>query len=295
MNPAEYRKQLTARIIEQLEAGTAPWIKPWNPANVPAGSPFNAITMRNYQGGNRLWLDCQSYADPRWCTYKQAAENNWQVRKGERASVVEYWQWEKEEKDANGNRVRLKLDVPRVYYAHIFNVSQMEGVPERMLPVSVWHGDLQAEKILANSEARIIHDQRDAAFYAPRTDEIHLPPKPAFENAPRYYATALHELGHWTGHSDRLNRDLVHKFGTADYAREELRAEMASYFVSSNLGIAHDPGQHASYIASWIVALRKDHNELFRAAKDAEQISDYVLQFSKEKQVERYVEEELEC
>jgi antirestriction protein ArdC len=295
MNSADYRKQLTSRIIEQLEAGTASWVKPWNPDNVPVGSPHNAIKTRHYQGGNRLWLDCQGYADPRWCTFKQAAEQGWQVRRGERASVVEYWMWEKEEQDANGNRVRLKLDVPKVFYAHVFNASQMDGVFERVPPVTLWQGDVQAETILNNSGARIIHDQRDAAFYAPKSDEIHLPPKLAFEVAARYYATALHELGHWTGHPDRLNRDLAQKFGTAEYAREELRAELASYFVSSSLGIAHDPGQHASYIGGWIDALRKDHNELFRAAKDAEHISDYVLQFAKERQPEQVVEEECEC
>lgn len=295
MNPSDYRKQLTSRIIEQLESGIAPWVKPWNPDYLPSGLPHNAITMKNYQGGNRLWLHCQGYADPRWSTFKQAKEQGWQVRRGERASVVEYWQWEKDDKDASGNCVRLKLDLPKVFYAHVFNASQMDHVPERVPPAKLWHGNVQAEIILSSSGARIIHDQRDAAFYAPKSDEIHLPPKPAFEEAARYYATALHELGHWTGSPDRLNRDLARKFGTAEYAREELRAELASYFISNTLGITHDPGQHASYIGSWIDALRKDHNELFRAAKDAEHISDYVLQFSKERQPEQIIEEECEC
>ena len=90
-------------------------------------------------------------------------------------------------------------------------------------------------------------------------------------------------LGHWSGHQSRLARDLAHKFGTEGYAKEELRAELASYFLSARLGIPHDPSQHAAYIGNWIEVLRKDHNELFRAAKDAEQITEFVLQFQKEK------------
>lgn len=295
MKPADYRKALTERIIEQLDAGTASWTKPWDPTIAPSGSPYNATSARSYKGGNRLWLACQGYADPRWCTYKQAQEQGWQVNKGERASVVEYWQWEKETQDENGQTVTQKLDVPRVFYAHVFNAAQMQNVPERLPRVVLWPGDLLAERLLKQSAARILHDQQDAAFYSPSKDQIHLPPKAAFTEAGRYYATALHELGHWSGHPDRLNRDLANRFGTADYAREELRAEMASYFVCSDLGIAHDPGQHASYVGSWIDALRKDHNELFRAAKEAEQISDYVLQFAYERQQEQLAEEEVEC
>ncbi len=296
MNPADYRKQLTQRIIEHLEKGTAPWIKPWDPSRVPVGSPYNAVTSRAYQGGNRLWLDCQGYPDPRWCTFKQANEQGWQVRKGERASVVEYWQWEKEEKTADGKTVRIKLDIPRVFYAHLFNVSQMEGVePLQGVRVESWGTDKRAEQILRQSQAHIIHDQRNSAFYSPTTDEIHLPPKLAFPDAERYYATALHELGHWTGHQDRLNRELANSFGTGDYAREELRAELSSYFVCNKLGIIHDPGRHASYIDGWIAVLKKDHNELFRAAKDAEQISEYVLQFALKREQEKVAREELEC
>lgn len=296
MNPADYRKQLTQRIIEQLEKGTAPWVKPWDPSSVPVGSPHNAVTSRFYQGGNRLWLDCQGYPDPGWCTYKQASEQGWQVRKGERASVVEYWQWEREEKTSEGKTVRVKLESPRVFYAHVFNLSQMEGVePRQEGLVESWEADRRAERILSQSGAQIIHDQRDSAFYSIKLDEIHLPPKLAFPDAGRYYATALHELGHWTGHQDRLKRDLANSFGTWEYAREELRAELASYFVCNDLGIIHDPGQHASYINDWIKALKKDHNELFRAAKDAEQISEFVLQFVRERELEKVAREELEC
>lgn len=283
MNPADYRKELTARIIEQLEAGTAPWVKPWDPALAPMGSPMNIVSTRAYQGGNHLWLNCQGFADPRWCTYKQAHEKGWQVRKGERSTHVEYWQWHKDEKDEQGKIIQRKLDQPRVFYATVFNAQQIDGVPSLERPESPWSPEEAAENILQASGAAIYYDKSDTAFYSPTHDQIHMPPRMMFGDAAAFYGVALHELGHWSGHESRLARDLAHKFGTEGYAKEELRAELASYFLSAKLGIPHDPSQHAAYIGNWIEVLRKDHNELFRAAKDAEQITEFVLQFQKEK------------
>lgn len=303
MNPSDYRKQLTKRIIEQLELGTAPWVQPWDERVVLQGQIHNMVTSRPYQGGNSLWLQCQGYSDPRWCTYKQAQEEGWQVQKGEKAAVVEYWKWEEQKRDESGKLVRVKLDVPRVFYAHVFNAVQIYGVPE-LVPVPLgWEPEASADHILTASGASIVHDQNERAFYSPANDEIHLPPKQAFPGADRYYATALHELGHWSGHDSRLNRDLTSRFGSEGYAREELRAELASFFLASRLGIPHDPGNHAAYIGNWINVLSKDHNEIFRAARDAEKITEYVLQYQHERtrnvqhesssDPER--EEELEC
>lgn len=283
MNPADYRQNLTDRIIDQLEAGTAPWVKPWSPQMLPPSMPHNALSNRNYHGANALWLQCQGYADPRWCTYRQADEAGWQVRRGEKSSVVEYWQWTREEKDATGQSIEVKLDAPRVFYAHVFNASQMDHVPELIAAKPNWKPEVEAQRILKNSGARIFHDQTDKAFYSPSRDEIHIPPDVAFINGQRYYGTALHELGHWSGHPDRLARDLTGQFGTASYAQEELRAELASYFVAARLGMTHDVGQHAAYIGSWIDSLRKDHNEIFRASRDAEKICEYVLEFQHQK------------
>jgi antirestriction protein ArdC len=110
-----------------------------------------------------------------------------------------------------------------------------------------------------------------------------LPPPSLFPESTGYYGTALHELGHWTGHPERLSRDILHKFGSPEYAKEELRAELASYFLASRLGIPHDTEHVAAYVGNWIEALQKDHNEIFRAAKDAERITEYVMDFQQEK------------
>lgn len=284
MNPANYRKDLTERIIRQLEAGTAPWQKPWNSDLSPLhGTPHNAVTERPYHGGNHLWLTCQGYADQRWCTYRQAQEQGWQVRKGEHSTTVEYWQWSERQKDESGKFVEVKLDQPRVFYAAVFNASQIEHVPEAKPVTLQWQPEDSAERILQGSGADIRYDKSDTAFYSPVHDTIHMPPRMLFNDARAFYSTALHELGHWSGHPSRLNRDLSHRFGSEGYAREELRAELASFFVASRLGIPHDPGQHAAYVGSWIDALRQDHNEIFRAAKDAEKICEFVLEFQKEK------------
>jgi antirestriction protein ArdC len=283
MNPTDYRKDLTAKIIAQLESGTAPWVKPWVPGESLPGTPHNAVSERPYHGGNQLWLSCQGYADPRWCTYKQAAEQGWQVHKGEKSTTVEYWQWTKQERDAQGKIVEVKLENPRVFYASVFNALQMENVPEYKPAPLPWVPEEAAEQILKNSQAIIRHDQTDRAFYSPTFDQIHLPPKSLFPEAAGYYGTALHELGHWTGHPERLDRDIMHKFGSPEYAKEELRAELASYFLASRLGIPHDTQHVAAYVGSWIEALQKDHNEVFRAAKDAERITEFVMDFQREK------------
>lgn len=304
MNPADFRKDLTDKIIQALTDGTAPWIKPWDENKPILGLPFNAVSERPYHGGNSLWLQCQPYDDPRWCTYKQAQQQGWQVNKGEKASVVEYWQWDEQQKDASGQVVRVQLEHPRVFYAHVFNVQQMQNVPA-LAPIDghKWQPEDAADRILRQANPKLFHDQLNKAFYSPSRDEIHLPAREMFLSAKQYYATALHELGHWTGHESRLSRDLANSFGSQEYAREELRAELSSYFMSAHIGIPHDPSQHAAYIDSWIQVLREDHNEIFRAAKDAEKITEYVLQFQQEKHLadvqehskSHQLEEELEC
>ncbi len=177
--------------------------------------------------------------------------------------------------------------IHRVYT--VFNAKQIEGVPKHK---PKQHEEFEivnaGESILQHSGARISHDQNDRAFYNRNIDAIHLPPKSAFGKAADYYGTALHELGHWTGHTSRLNRDTLNSsknFGDENYAREELRAELASVFLAAERGIPHDPANHAAYVGSWIKALQDDKNEIFRAAKDAHRATDFLLALEMEKSV----------
>ena len=274
-----YADRVAGQLIEQLEAGTAPWQKPWDPNVATGGMPQNPISGKRYRGINAVYLMAQGHADPRWCTYNQANDKGWQVRRGEKGMSVEYWQWEKDEKGVDGKKHTVKLDRPKVFWATVFHATQIDGIPEYVPPVRTWDPNERAEALLKASGAWIDHRDGDAAFYSPASDRIILPLVESFKTHDRYYATALHELGHWTGHPSRLARDMTGTFASESYAKEELRAEISSLMVGNELGIGHDPGQHASYVKSWIKALKEDPREIFRAAADAEKIHGFLMAF----------------
>jgi antirestriction protein ArdC len=192
-----------------------------------------------------------------------------------------------EQDSARPERTEARRLIHRVYT--VFNASQIEGVPAR---TPKQHSTFQAvhagEQILQNSGATIVHDQADRAFYSRGSDSIHLPPKDSFKTAPGYYGTALHELSHWSGHPSRLNRSTLtesYRFGDVNYAKEELRAELASVFLAAERGIPHDPEQHAAYVGSWIKSLKEDKNKIFRAAHDASAAADFLLGLERDRSV----------
>lgn len=285
-----FHETVAEKLIEKLKEGTAPWQKPWQAGDPGAVMPINPTTGKRYRGINAIHLMSQGHTDQRWMTYKQAAAVDAQVRKGEKGTPIQYWKFSEEydKLDASGKPVldakgepikqTVKLERPRVFFATVFNAEQIDGLPAiQPRKQQDWNAVERAEQILQASGAVIRHGEQNRAFYRPATDSIHLPDKGQFPTADNYYATALHELGHWTGHESRLDRDLVHPFGSEGYAKEELRAEIASMILGDELGIGHDPGQHVAYVGSWIKALEEDPLEIFRAAADAEKIQDYVL------------------
>ena len=299
-----FHEEFAEKIIKMLEEGTAPWQKPWTPAQNMA--PRNPLSGTVYRGVNRLHLAMQGYADPRWMTLKQANDAGYRIKQGSRSTPVVYYQFtrEQDKMDENGQpvlgddgtpvRETVELARPILRMARVFNAAQVENFPPipEQEKAFAWNPQEKAEAVLANSGAIIRHDQRDRAFYRPSSDEIHLPPKTRFAQADQYYATALHELGHWTGHPDRLNREFG-PFGSSTYAKEELRAEISSWMVGQDIGVGHDPGQHAVYVKSWIAALKDDPLEIMRACRDAERIHDFVLsmEMQKEKSVEHAMDE----
>ncbi len=302
----DFRQEVTDRIVNMLETGVAPWQKPWEPGRGSVGMPMNPTTDKPYRGGNAVHLMAtglqKGYEDPRWMTYKQAADQGWQVRKGEKGTQIEFWevkpysrqrddrdqpQGEDEQTGENRSKDRGSRFIHRVYT--VFNARQIEGVPphkpKEYSPIEAVHA---GEEILRNSGARISHDQADRAFYSRAADSIHLPPKDAFKDAAGYYGTALHELAHWSGHPSRLNRQTLtdtYRFGDTNYAKEELRAELASVFMAAERGIPHDPEQHAAYVGSWIKSLKEDKNEIFRAAHDASAATDFLLAFERDRSI----------
>ena len=299
----DYIDQVAAGIIKQLQEGTAPWQKPWE-----AGErfmPYNSTSGNAYRGMNAVWLMSQAQArgfdDSRWMTYKQAAGQDAQVRKSEKGTAIQFWKWEGLEpvRDKNGKPVldgqgepqkqHVRYEKPRVWTAVVFNAQQIDGLPDpaERPALPEWERHERAEAILSGSQVGIQHKPGDRAFYRPSTDTITMPDRGQFPSGDRYYATALHEMGHATGHESRLGRDLSHPFGSEGYAREELRAEIASLMLGEQLGVGHDPGQHAAYVQSWIKALQNDPREIFRAAADAEKIVKMVQSFEIERDHER--------
>ncbi|NDV26902.1 zincin-like metallopeptidase domain-containing protein [Desulfovibrio sp. JC010] len=292
---SDYYQRFADKIIEKLENGTAPWQRPWKAGEYQPA--FNPVTGNVYRGFNQVMLSSDGLNDPRFMTYKQAESQGWQVRRGAKSQTLVYWQYDaiNEVKDENGKPVldedgnvkteRVENAKPVKRFFNVFHASQIDGIPEWDGREISWNPDDRAEAILENSGANITHDQRDRAYYTPAKDEIHMPPQAAFDSSDKYYSTALHELGHWTGHESRLDREFG-PFGSEIYAKEELRAEIASWMTSAEIGLSHDPNQHASYVKSWVKVLKEDPFEIVRACQGAEKIKDYTLGFEKERSME---------
>src|SRR5271165_1318449 len=283
----DHYAEVTAQIIAALEAGTPPWRQPWDSGK--AGGPMmpqNASTGAHYRGVNTLILGMSPVAlasgDPRWATYKQAAERGWQVRKGSRGTTgFFYKRIEIGDRDNDGDDVGRRF-VPVLRAFTLFHASQIDGIPPYVAPdpgEAPWRTPEAAATIARNSGA-VIRTGGDQAFYSPRTDQIQLPAANAFRSAAAFASVQLHEQAHRSGRATKLNRDLSGRFGSADYAREEIVAELAQVFLCATLGIEDcDWTNGASYISNRLTILRSDRKEIFRAASDAQRIADYLLAF----------------
>lgn len=293
-----------------------------SPFNPVTGQHSSDGGNGRYRGGNSIYLQAvaigSGYDDPRWVTFNQAthmkagtmtplseseiARNRalpfkhpdrvptWQIRKGEHGTLIEKWgTWTpKAGKDGPVPIIGSEETPERAHLFFrpffVFNAAQVDGMPPYEPLALTWTPDQRqvvVESILRESGAQITHSG-DRAYYSPAGDHIVLPPRAAFQSPEAYYATALHELGHWTGHASRLNREGITShapFGGALYAKEELRVEIASMMLANETGIPNDTERHAAYVGSWIQSLRDDHNEIFRASKDAGTIAAYIMDF----------------
>ena len=264
--------------------------------------PHNFGSGRDYRGGNAVYLAMQGldrgYADPRWGGYRQIQEAGGHVRKGEKGTPIMYVEWRQQRtaRDEKGNPVpdengRNKLewvqrDRPLVKVQHVFNVEQTEGLKLRSLAKAApeWEGHERAEALIRSSGVRVDHVAGDRAYYSLKDDRV--PDRSQFESQSAYTHTALHELGHATGHPDRLNRPTLVKhggFGSEAYAREELRAEIAAMMTGEQLGVGHEPRHGTAYVSSWIKALENDPKEIRAAAVDAQRISDWLIARERER------------
>ena len=271
---------VTDKIIAALEAGTAPWVCPWSKGHGSA-LPANLASSRPYRGINVLLLNMQQmahgYPSNRWITFQQAKALGGNVRKGEHGTGIVFFKMLERDEAANDPGARKVIPLLRSFT--VFNAAQVDGLPQALTaipaPPQGWTPIGAADELLARSGATIRHSG-DRAFYRPADDLIYMPPREAFAEPSAYYATALHELTHWTGAESRCNRELRGRQHIEAYAFEELVAEMGAAFLSSHCGL---PGelQHASYIASWLTALKNDKRLIFTASSLAQKAADFLL------------------
>jgi antirestriction protein ArdC len=272
---------VTARIVAELQAGAAPWIKPWS-ATPGANTPCNAVTNRPYSGCNviLLWMVQRAgYRTPRYLTFKQALELGGHVRKGERGFKV-YFVKQLQVRDKGADDDTATRIVPMLREYTVFNVDQCENLPERIMapsavkPHNPDKRDAAIDEFLAHTGASI-REGFGEAYYLPGADFISLPRFEAFKSAAHFYSTAFHEHGHWTGHHSRLARDLRHRFGERAYAAEELVAELCSAFLCAEFSIDGDL-RHSGYIENWIGLLKADTRAFFTACSKAQAAADYL-------------------
>lgn len=321
------RKALVERVLENLKNGDGLWQQGW----INTGVPASGITGKKYHGINNFYLTLVSiirgYSDNRWITYKQMEEKGWKFKTDEEGNslgkgagvAIEFFELRDKETKKPFDRKTLdgmtkteqeeymdKNVYPVRKYYRVFNADIIDGIPEREKRVIDPSGiNERAESLLDfwnENEAQIIYGGNQA-FYRVSTDEIHIPSREMFVDMNEFYATALHEMGHSTGHESRLNRKLNNTFGTEDYAIEELRAEIASLFLEQDLELQVSEKHienNSKYVKSWYDTISENPNILFTAISDADKMSKYIIskerESAKDKNTEYYaiVQEEMD-
>ena len=265
-------ERITQKIVDELKEGSVPWIKPWN-CNSLVGLPRNYVSGRPYSGINVLltWLSAleHGFTDTRWLTANQIIELGGSF-KGQSATRILF---------AKSYARKPGTDEEETFFVHkaynVFNAEQVSGValePEE--PPPPFEARLEyVETFIAAQDVPITHGG-DRAFYMPSKDVIHLPFPGSFTEPQDYYAVALHELAHATGHPSRLDRPKGAK-GSKEYAAEELVAELTAAFVCAELGIPAAL-HHTGYIGSWVELLENDSKAIFSAARAASRAAEYL-------------------
>lgn len=302
----ESREKLVKKIIENLEKGHGIWKQDWK-VNKALLLPYNPISKSVYQGINRVYLGFgaleNSYDDPRWVTFKQAQEKGFKLKKEQHGVVCEKWIWEKLEKvidkdtgkqkiDEIGKKVykKVELERPICTYFVLFNAKQFENFPElekqenEIEQLSKDERELAiydlADNFIQSSECKIEEIHLNKNCYIPNDDRILIVPRINYKSAEGFLGTLLHEMSHSTGHESRLNRKIKNRFGSNDYAMEELVAELSCTFLEAELNINLDFSNtnHLDYLGSWIDTLKENPKILYEVAKEASKATEYLLE-----------------
>lgn len=285
----DHRRCIVERVVADMERDGLRWAQPY----LPSLTPSNPATGTVYHGGNRLHLALtafsRGYEDHRWCTFNQIRDRGWHLRKGSKAAIIERWRdfsvREKNEdtgkQEVTGHFLRL------IGYWSVFNASEIEGIPPEQRPRHEGDRTAAIAADLIESSRCPVKESRaymGLAAYAPGNDRILIAPRDTFRSDESFTRVLLHEMTHSTGHPSALDRSMAGRFGSPEYAKEELVAELGSLFTSSDLGIqdAELSGEfydnHVAYLKSWIRALEDDPSYLFKAASQADKASGYLME-----------------
>lgn len=307
-NTSKARKNLIDMYVKSLEEGQIPWEKMWK-----TRQPYNAISKTKYHGINNLILSFigmkRGYKDVRWCTYNQMKKNKWSFKDNAQGKgvCIEYWSPYniKEKKTYTFNEYKKILrenpDVKDDFRlitrcTTVFNGDLINGIPKDLSQEETREKIETSEfidNIIKNIDVKYL-EEGEEAFYHIADDCVVIPPSNLFRNEYSYYATQLHELSHSTGNKKRLNRDMSGEFGSIEYAKEELRAEISSSFLMQELGLEYDEKHlqnHKAYIQSWLRIIKDKPNELFKAISESDKIVDYLKENSKELEKDNVIEE----
>ena len=269
---------ITDRILAALDEGTIPWRKPWK----CGGAPKNLVTGKPYRGLNILLTAMQGYASPYWLTFKQATERGGQIRKGEKGTPIIFWNWQRRQVPDQDGEIE-ELEVPYMRYYTVFNVAQIEGLTlpgdateENFSPI------VSCEEVITKmpSPPTIVHGFSQAC-YSFTKDQIRMPPRASFTSEAGYYATLYHEAVHSSGHPSRLGRKGIeekHAFGSQEYSKEELIAEIGASFLCGYTGIENETIENqVAYIEHWRKQLTADKKLVISAAGQAQKAVDFIL------------------
>lgn len=271
---------VTDRILAKLSEGAIPWQKPWN---VEAGAPKNLTSNRDYRGINSFLLGMSGFESPYWMTYRQAQTYGANVRKGEKSTPVVFWKQLETTDKKSGDAI----SIPLLRYYNVFNLSQVENMPEKYIPkvdtIDREFNPISSAAALVDAmpqRPQIVHGST-AAYYRPSTDTVSMPRPETFVGSQEYYSTLFHELAHSTGAAVRLNRPEITagdiSFGSHSYGREELLAEMTAAFLCATAGIDMTIDNSAAYVQSWMRTIKADSKLLILAASGAQKAADFIL------------------
>jgi antirestriction protein ArdC len=264
---------VTGQVIQQLESGVAPWCKPWR--TLP---PANLISKKAYRGINVFLLAFAGYGSQYWLTYRQAQALGGNVRRGEHGTKIVFWKCNTRETESANGEIEERRSAFLRYYT-VFNLEQTEGL-KALLRLPPAFPIQSAEEIVKEMSDPPAFEQDSRAAYIPSTDTVTMPSRTAFETQAEYYSTLFHELIHSTGHAKRLGREGIEKiqpFGSEDYSKEELVAEMGSAMLCGVAGIEQATiSNSAAYLRSWITRLKADSRLVVSAARAAQEAADYI-------------------